>query len=578
MAYKFKCPDCGKTSELQNKPSRPTIICPQCAKDVFVGQAKDNKGKILTLIFTFAAVLIGAILIFVYISVQGKKAEQMRLEEKRRAEAAARLKEVQRLQKIEEARKRWQETTKVANRDRLKTESDFVKALNTLKTYQGGDPDEKARLIRQIEEYKAADIAKIMTRLDEEAKAFGDKKEFLKAVGVYQDYSGDFKLDTEQLRKDGAQKYFDLEAEAKREAELAREKAEQGKKALLNDFAAGLISGKISASLAAYKDSPFKNESEEVAKIVNNLSKVNEIVLDSFKVQIGKEIPVNLRKGKTLLKIKNVEKGRIFAIFKTAKLEMIKKYSIKDLDDSEVISRLAAHDKATACVFAGVKACRKRQFEKAEKYFQETGELAVPLVAKMQEYQTSIPTVDEVKEKKAPKLIPIEARRIKVSLKVTRRSKENLGMGEFKEEYVARLDVKNLNQQAIEGFEVTIVIIGRSLVYTDEFKPICQFSEKLNIDAKKKFDKDIPVIIQYNAGAEIGGNNDRAITGNKDEDNSGPEKIIARSGQKYYSWLWVLKDPKGKIVAKKSKHSKFEKNAEEMLEGGEDKDPLEAKD
>lgn len=569
MAFRFTCPECGQTSELEEKPLRPTLICPACAKDVPVEGPGGKRGPAFALILTIVAVIIGGLFIFIFITVQAKKAEEQKMVEQRKAEAAARLMEVQRLQKIEAARKRWKEATKVAERGRLKTEADFVKAISTLKNYNGGDPDEKASLIKQIEGYKTADITKLMAKLDAKAKVFGDQKEYMKAVSVYQDYYGDFKEDSEELRRKGAAVYFDLDDKAKKAAALARQKAEEGKKQLLNDTVSGLLDGKISDTITAFNASPYKNEIPEISKMVNNLTKVNDIVLDSFKTQTGKEIPVLLKEGKTTLKIKKVENGRVYAEFKKSNLTIIKKYSVKDLDDSEVMNRLGEFDKATAGLVGGIKAARRKKYDEAEVLFQATGEFALPLMTKLEELKVATPAVVKVEKKeKKTTLLPVEAHKIKVNLKVTKGGKKNMGMGEIEEIVTARLSVNNLNQQSIEGYSVTVIILGKSLVNKDLYKNIYQFQEVLKLDARDKLDKNVPVKNTYNEGAEIGagrrGKNPVGVI----TANGSPKSIVEKSGHKYYSWLWFLQDPSGAVKGVKSRHSKFEKIADKIIKAG----------
>jgi hypothetical protein len=117
-----------------------------------------------------------------------------------------------------------------------------------------------------------------------------------------------------------------------------------------------LIRGKIPESVTAFKVSPYKKDFPEIAKMVDNLTNVNDIVLDSLKDQVGKEIKVELKEGNKNIKIKKVEKGLIHAEFKKAKLTIIKKYSIKDLDNAEVLKRLNEYDKVTANLMRGIKA------------------------------------------------------------------------------------------------------------------------------------------------------------------------------------------------------------------------------
>lgn len=566
MAYKFTCPECGETSEMAAKPERATVLCPACAKDVAVPGNKSKSGALIAFGLTLVAVILAVLFIFVYISAKAREAEKQKQIAKRKAALVLQLKEEARLKKIEDARKKWKETSKVANRNNLKRESDFVKALSTLKNYNGGDPDEKAKLIKQIEEYKAADIAKLMAKLDAKAKAFWDNKKFMQAVGVYQDYDGDFKLETDKLRTQGANKYFDLEEQVKKAAQLAQEKAEEEKKQTMKDLAIGLIAGKISESITKFNESPYKKDLPEIAKMVDNLPKVNEIVLNSFKDQVDKKVPVDLKEGKKVLLIKKVEKGRIYTEFKKEKLAIIKKYSTRDLDDSEVLKRLGDYDKATAGLVGGIKAARKKQYDEAEELFQATGDFSIPLMSALEAYKVEQPAEEKVERKvKKVKPLPVDDRKIKVAVKVTKGGKKNLGMGEVEEHLTARLNVNNTNQQGIQGYTVTVIIIGESLQNKQNFQPIHQFKEVLKLDARDKLEKKIPVKNNYNAGAEIGGRAGRAPGGAADGNRL---RSIGKSGYKYYSWLWVLRDPSGAIKAKKSKHSKFEKIAAKILQAG----------
>lgn len=564
----FKCSECGHDIELEGIPARDTVLCPACAKDVSVPLSKKGKTSgIIAAVSAVVVVFLAIVFILIFFKVQGQRAEQRRIEAKRQAEAAARLKEVKRLQAEEAEKKRWLELTRIVDRTKIKTEDDYFRVLTSIDKYVGGDPDEKDKLKAQLKQFKEEDVIAVMAKLDAAAKVFGDNNEFMKAVSVYQDYKGDFKPETAELRKKGADEYFRKADVAAEQVRLEAEKARKEKEDCINELAGGLINGKISESLTKFNTSPYAKQLPEISKMVNNITKVNEIVIDSFNADIGKKITVSLKEGKTSLLIKKVEDGKVHAEYKKENITIIKKYSVKDLDDSEVLDRLAAFDKSTGALVGGIKAVRKKKYDVAEEHFQNTDTLAIPLMAKLKEYQENQPVAAVEKkveeDKKDPG--PINPKKIKMSVKITKGGKKNLDMGEIAETVNARYSVDNNTGQAINGYTFTILLIGESVNEKKVFKVIQAFSEPLTMKDKASIQKKLTYINKFNDGAEIGGVGGRGVI----VQNNTTPRIIAKSGYKYYSWLYVLQDPSGKIQEANSKQSKFEKNAMSILKSGE---------
>ena len=189
--FNFKWPECGQNIELATRPDSASVICLACAKDVPV-HVKGKNGAVIAVILGGVAILLAIIFLFVFFKVQGQRAEERRIVAQREAEAAARLKAVQHIQAVNAEKKRWLELTKLFDRSKLKTEDDYYLAFSALEKYQDGDPEEIAALRVKLEKFKADDIKAAMVKLDAEAKDFEDKKKFIKAAAVYQDYSLDF--------------------------------------------------------------------------------------------------------------------------------------------------------------------------------------------------------------------------------------------------------------------------------------------------------------------------------------------------------------------------------------------------
>ena len=561
--FNFKCPECEQDIELEARPDGASMICPSCAKDIPL-PAKGKSGAVIALALSGVVILLATIFVFVFIHVQAQKAKERQIVAKRAMEAAARLKEVKRIQVEEAEKQRWLELTKLFDRSKVKTDDDYYRAFSALEKYQGGDPDDIAALRMKLEKFKAADIQAAMVKLDIKAKTFDDKKEFIKAAAVYQDYNSDFKGDTEDSRKKSADIYFAKADDAVAAKELAEEKVEQAKEASLNELAAGVISGKISDAILKFNASPYKKDYPEVSKMVEDLTRVNKIILDSFKGDIGKNITVFLKGGKkkTKLLIKKIEKNRIYVEYKKAKLTMIKKYSVKDLDEVEIITRLKAFNEKTAALMVGLKSIKKRNYDVAEEYFQNTGNFAIPLMAELAKYREKLQAAASMKTKpkkgkkqKKKALGALDVKKIKISVKVTKGGKERMERGNLNEKLNARISVTNTTGQRVDGYTVVVYLIGQSLRTKKIFKIISELQENITLEERKVMQKKHTVFNMYNNGAEIDAGFNRVM-------------IIPRSGYKYYSYLMILKDPDGKIKISKSKHSKFEKSYETIVKCG----------
>lgn len=346
-----------------------------------------------------------------------------------------------------------------------------------------------------------------------------------------------------------------------------QENVKQEKEECLNELTSGLLTGKISKAVSKFNSSPCKKDFPEVSKMVNNLSNINKIVIDSFKDDIGKRIKVLLRNGEREILIKKVKKGFIYVEDRKGKVVMTKKYSVKNLNYNEVIKRLKAFDMKTAALVVGLKAFQRKKYNLAEKAFQKTGNLAIPLMAEFSKYKKTREKQiaahkkrakkEKVEEAKQPESKPIDLTEIQIRVKV-KKDDRNLQKGKIGEHLRVILDIANETMQMLHGhgYSATVLLIGKSLVDGRKYNVITSFSKKIERDDKdekslKGIKKQYNCTNEYNAGGRV---------------RSGHVDIIyPPSGYKYYSWLMVLKDSEGEIKLIDSKHSKFKKHAKKIM-------------
>jgi hypothetical protein len=556
--FNFECPECGQSIELEKKPDRATVICPACAKDVPLPGKGINR-TIIVGILGGVAILLAILFLFVFFKVQTQRAHERRVAAKRAAEAAVRQKKVKHLQAVEAEKRRWLTFTKLAERSVLKTEDDYCRAVSALEKYVDGDPDEILKIRVQLKRFRAEDSKKVMKKLDAKAKILAVNNEFLKAAGVYQDYGGDFKADTESARIKAAEIYFSKAEKSEAAKRALVKKALAEKEACIKELASGLIRRSAGKAIAKFNKSKYKKDFPEESELLDNLTNISGIVADSFKKDIGKKISVSLKNGKVNLRIKKVEDCLIYAEYKKSKMLITEKYAIKDLNDSEVMKRLSAYNEATAALAGGIKAVKKRKFDLAEKYFRNTGSISGLLLENLAEYKAQHDAIEEKEENsedhKTKDSGPLNFKKLRVTMKVTKGGKKNLNLGKIDEKLTARFSLSNTNAQPVAGCVLTVFLIGESLKNKKIYKFIKEIREDINLDGRKNMQKKYSFLNSYNNGAEISTAGDQI-------------RYIPKDGHKYYSWVYVIKDSSGEIKIVKFKHKKFEKYSIKIVQAG----------
>lgn len=501
-----------------------------------------------------ASLIIAIIFMIIFINAQVTKAKERKMKARRAIEAKARLVELKRVQKIEDEKRRWQALVAQGTREKLKTENDFIRLFTAIKDFYGGDPDDKEALQAKLEKFKKSDIEALMLKLDSQANELISQNKFLDAAAIYQDYSDDFKEDSEKFREEKANICFNKDDELKAKKKKEKEELEAKCDTLLNTLSAALISKKRSTAISIFNNSPLKKELPKVTTIINNLSNINKIFLNSFDKDIGKEITIRLKnRKKAKVVIKEIKKKRVYVETKKANLVMIKKYSISDFALSEVSKRISAFDKESGALYSGIKAVKSKQFDKAEDYFQECTPLAAPLIAQLMIYiENKDSGKEEAEEVVKEEIIPDVKnwRRLKRSIKVIKGSKKRIDLGLFEETIKSKLKFSNKMGHSIKC-SANLLLIGESLLHKKSFKVIADLKENLSLSSNQLIEKTYSSKNSFNEGTE--------------EDDGMKKRQTPKSGYKYYSWLFIVKDDKGKNVIVESKHNKFKTDVNKIL-------------
>jgi hypothetical protein len=197
----------------------------------------------------------------------------------------------------------------------------------------------------------------------------------------------------------------DLEEEKRRKAEEEQRLAEEAaKKKQIEKDAAALVEKKKSELLEAIASDIMKEDYQgafakftknsllmpELKETLEPLSKANEIILASFKNEIGNTISFGAEKMTVKSRIIKVDKGTIYSEQTIGKALIVMKYSLKDLNFDEKIKRLSAVNPAVAAIYKGVSEAKSGKFDDAENSFDNGGLLSQVLKSELYEMKTKI--------------------------------------------------------------------------------------------------------------------------------------------------------------------------------------------
>ncbi len=558
LMLKYKCEGCGHKFELES-PRPKTLQCPACSGgDMRPEGRKPNIVGIVSVISWLVVLILGLLIVLALVTSRGRDKARLIEEDLLRAEEQRRMEEVRLHQAFEAEQRRWGELEGSVVRGNIRLEADYRAALKKIEDYAGGDPDDKNQLRLKLEGFKAEDVKAIISSLEERAKPFDADSEYVKAAAVFQDYKGDYEEDTRGDRRRLADAYLRKAADVREAQRLADQKARDGREAaaVVRKLASDLLSSGIPDSVAAFNASGHADELPEVSGMVAAISKINETVLETFAEQAGQEVQIALRGKKLPVLVKGVEDGQMLCEYTESNVRIVKKLALRDFDEMEILRRLASKDLVSADLVAGIRAASQKKFEAAERHFQNLGQLSMPLLAELgrlkdaHEAAMRAAAVKEEKPERDPG--PLDPSRIRVDAKVTRSGKSNKDLGEVEERMNLRLEIVNGTGQGVEGYTLLVALVGESVLDKRKYKIIETYQEELKVSERSKIERIHPVTNTYNQGTTI-----QVLDQNS--------RVVPGWGYKYHSWLWVIKDPTGKIRVAKARNSKFEKNAESII-------------
>lgn len=223
-------------------------------------------------------------------------------------------------------------------------------------------------LREQAKQFKQEQAGHVIEELKGQAKKFADKKEYVKAAEVFRAYSGKYKLETEEKRESCAEEFIQKARELEEQKEKARMLAEKKKEDFFNSVAEDVMKGKFSQALDMAEKSKESGCVKGLKKSLGELARSDEIIIDSLKRDIGKEIIVDTPKGKESGKIKRVKNGSVYYMTKMGRGYIQKKIPIKKLPINERLRRLDSMSRDAKKFYSIHLAIKIRKFEAAEKY------------------------------------------------------------------------------------------------------------------------------------------------------------------------------------------------------------------
>ncbi len=241
----------------------------------------------------------------------------------------------------------------------------------------------------QYERYEA--IQQVMSTLKAQADELVEKGELEEAVNLLLEYDGSMQRQTADLR---AEKAEAIATQIRQLAAQRRQRAEQIEASIatfLNQIANELLGGNIRSAInlsAEFIEDNTEPEQQEVAgevrEILANVARMDQILLESFADDIGKEIELRVDDTNYVLRIQRVQDEVIVAERRVGPGYATIRFSLRQIPFSERYRRLEnrADPKALA-LYAGISNFRRNQTGVAESFFRNTGHLAAPLIRRM---------------------------------------------------------------------------------------------------------------------------------------------------------------------------------------------------
>jgi hypothetical protein len=233
--------------------------------------------------------------------------------------------------------------------------------------------------IRAVTEVRRKAVENVLRGLAERTTGMVGEKQFAAAARVYETYAGDLALESASRRMELARELRSRQTEADAARERKEEELEQRVPRCLDAVAAKLVEGGISAARDALAPSltdaelaSRRADLETVGRLLNSASAVDERVLESFRGQIGKDVPVRLNSGVKTLTIVEV-KGKTVATRQTISgVHVEVSFGLQDLSVAEKLARMGTDDIPEVALAKGLLALESGAYGYAQKYFGQT--------------------------------------------------------------------------------------------------------------------------------------------------------------------------------------------------------------
>ena len=506
--------------------------------------------------------LISALIVFIIIFAGYKfamneinKEKERKQQELLEHEAAMRERELKLEQSKKQKNAQWSSIVNAIQPSKLKTEQNFIDAVEKIKNFKGGNPNEKIKLLTKIKKQEKLCIASIIKNLQLEAESLAGEKKYEEAIALLQDYTGDFAKKTENARNKEANKYMDKLDEFAQEQELVAEREEDEKMLFLTDLCKDLLLEDYDSAKSLYNSSKYKSKYTDIANYLKNLQRIKKIVIDSFKKQVNKKITFSAMNKRHTMILKKVSlNGTLNFEYKNGTVKLIKKFSFSDLDTAEVITRFVKYDKTSALIYAGIKAAGIRKYDEAEKYLSDIDDLDIPFIAALDEMRDGNLIKKKTISKKEILSDEINFSKIKVECKFKNTSQQDPMKPEtYTEKLKLNVNIKNKNKVTLSGITLKIFFIGKSPKKKYNLKIIHSYTKKIYIKSNGFFSKELSYKNTYSSPIELD------VAG-------GTFGVNNAKGYKFYAWLWVLIGADGEELASGSNMKKFKLNPQKILQ------------
>lgn len=553
--YILKCRKCHQEIDLGGKIKELNIQCPNCGKNIVVPphmQAKSKKG-LITFILILAVLLGGGAYLF--------KMYEDQVAAERLAEKQARMRKEAEQKRVEESRAQAEKERialklkiiDLCDEANLKTDKDFQNAFAAVRKYKNLCTDaaerENADKYKELlSKAKDAALNRVYESLENKTAPLAQEGKLTQCALIYKNYNGPFAKDTYSKRMEIADKYRREAMELKSAEQAKQNEIAKAEQKMLADVSKLLVNRKFKLAYDEFQKFPYKEEAPGLSKVFDDLLHIPSIVMDSFNDEKGKTVKVYLKSGPLDLEIVKAEGSTLTAKYKAEKIQMVKKIKFSDLSPQEISKRVARKNKELANLYYGINLLTLRNFDDAEKHFQNAGVLAKPLAKELQTLRAQRVTKSTAKDPAGasapvnPNAVPLEKIKIEsAKVYIGTRKKEVTTWGSNQRIQNILINLRNGTGMPVSTGRIDFYVIGEGVLHKDTYQIIYTVSKPLKMQRSGTMCIKDEFMNQY--------------------DDAG-----IKYGHKCYSWLLVIRDKDGNVKLVKAKHSKFEHAADKILE------------